>query len=367
MREWWVLGWRRALSGALLGAVAFGAAGASAAPGAYPGAPAARGSAALTSSSTTALDVVLHVRAPHSDPVVVTAPGAVEGFAAPAAVVASALPAGLTGPPGTSGPLGVPDRVLAAYHLAETVLARRAPSCHAPWWILAGIGRVESHHAGSGRVDAAGRTRGEILGHRLDGTLAGTRVIVDSDGGALDLDPQFDRAVGPMQFLPGTWRTTGADADGDRRADPHDVDDAALSAGLYLCRGGTDLADEAQVQRALRRYNDSQEYVDTVLAWGTSYRDRAVPVPGAAGSIAPPPAVPAPPAPLPPAPSVPATPQPGTTPAPPAGTPSPSPSPAPSPSPEPVPSPSPTTEPPPEPAPDPSPGPSPAPVEPSLP
>lgn len=367
MREWWVLGWRRALSGVLLGAVAFGAAGASAAPGAYPGSPAARGSAVLTSPSTTALDVVLHVRAPDADPVVVTAPGAVEGSVAPAAVVASALPAGLTGPPGTSGPLGVPDRVLAAYHLAETVLAERAPSCHAPWWILAGIGRVESHHAGSGRVDAAGRTRGEILGPRLDGSLAGTRVVPDSDGGALDLDPQFDRAVGPMQFLPGTWRTTGADADGDRRADPHDVDDAALSAGLHLCRGGTDLADEAQVQRALRRYNNSQEYVDTVLAWGTSYRDRAVPVPGAAGTIAPPPSVPTAPAgpvptvpagpvpSVPSVPSVPAAPQPGTTPTPPVTTPSPSPSPSPG------------TEPPGTEPPGPAPDPSPVPVEPSLP
>lgn len=346
------------MSGVLLGAVAFGAAGASATPGPQP---TARGSASLATTPATALDVVLHVRAPRADPVVVGLPGAVDGLAtAPAAVVASALPAGLTGPPGTSGPLGVPDRVLAAYHLAERVLAKRAPGCHAPWWILAGIGRVESHHAGSGRVDAAGRTRGEILGPRLDGTLAGTRVVLDSDGGALDLDPQFDRAVGPMQFLPGTWGTTGADADGDRRADPHDVDDAALSAGLYLCRGGTDLADEAQVQRALRRYNDSQEYVDTVLAWGTSYRDRAVPVPGAAGTIAPPvvPVVPTVPAgPVPPAPSVPATPQPSTPTTPPAGTPSPSPAPVP------APSPSPTTEPPPEPAPDPSP----APVEPSLP
>lgn len=350
-----MLGWRRVVSGALLGVLAFGAAGASGAtrpPGEGHAAPvAARGTSTLT-----ALDVVLHVRAPHADPVVVSVPGSVEGAGAPpAAVVASALPAGLTGPAGSSGPLGVPDRVLAAYHLAESVLARRAPSCHAPWWVLAGIGRIESHHAGGGRVDAAGRTRGEILGPRLDGSLAGTRVIVDSDGGTLDGDPQFDRAVGPMQFLPGTWRTTGADADGDRRADPHDVDDAALSAGLYLCRGGTDLADEAQLQRALRRYNDSQEYVDAVLSWGTSYRDRAVPVPGAAGVIAPPPvvAVPAPGVPVAPAPSVPVA----------APAPVPAPTPSPSPAPEPTPSPSPTTDPPPEPAPDPSPAPS----EPSLP
>ncbi len=359
MREWWVLGRRRAASGVVVGLVAFGAVGASA-PTAVrdvPDAP-ARGSSGLT-----ALDVVLHVRAPHADPVVVSPPGAVDGFAAPsAATVASALPAALTGPPGESGPLGVPDRVLAAYHLAETELARRDPGCHAPWWLIAGIGRIESHHASGGRVDAGGRTRGEVLGPRLDGTLAGTRVIVDSDAGALDGDPLFDRAVGPMQFLPGTWRTTGADADGDRRADPHDVDDAALSAGLYLCRGGSDLADPEQLQRAVRRYNNSQEYVDAVLAWGTSYRDRVVAVPGAEGTIAPPPAPAVPAAPVAPVPS-PVVPVPSVPTAPVTPPAVPVPHPSPSPAPEPT-DPMPTDPVPTGPVPDPAPVPDP---EPSLP
>jgi len=49
----------------------------------------------------------------------------------------------------------------------------------------------------------------------MDGSLAATAVVVDSDGGALDGDARYDRATGPMQFLPGTWRSIGADGNGD--------------------------------------------------------------------------------------------------------------------------------------------------------
>ncbi len=39
--------------------------------------------------------------------------------------------------------------------------------------------------------------------------------IRDTDGGRYDGDPVWDRAVGPMQFIPGTWRIWGADGNGD--------------------------------------------------------------------------------------------------------------------------------------------------------
>ncbi len=47
--------------------------------------------------------------------------------------------------------------------------------------------------------------------------------------------PTYDRAVGPMQFLPGTWGRWGSDGDRDGVSDPQDVDDAALAAARYLC------------------------------------------------------------------------------------------------------------------------------------
>ena len=102
---------------------------------------------------------------------------------------------------------GIPSLVLDAYRRAAGSLQGTDPGCGLPWWLLAGIGRIESGQASGGRVDAAGTTRGMILGPRLDGSVAGTAVIRDTDGGALDLDPTYDRAVGPMQFLPGTWRS----------------------------------------------------------------------------------------------------------------------------------------------------------------
>ena len=293
-------GWGRLTAGCVLGVVVLGAVGV---PVLGPtGAPAGHtraGADAPTIRALTAADVVLRVRAEPDDTSRssrVAAPGSVEGLTS-APTAASVLPPGLTGPPGSTGPLGVPDRVLAAYHSADVLLARTRPGCAMPWWLLAGIGKVESGHASGGRVDRDGRTRGEVLGPLLDGSLAGTMVITDTDRGVMDGDAAFDRAVGPMQFLPGTWRGVGTDADRDGTADPHDVDDAAATAGVYLCRGGGTMADPEQMRAAVLRYNGSDEYADAVITWGTSYRDRAVAVPGQDGTIGPAPVVPAPSAP----------------------------------------------------------------------
>ena len=172
---------------------------------------------------------------------------------------------------------GIPATVLAAYHRAEDSIAGSDPSCHLPWWVLAGIGRIESGHASGGRVDANGTTRGRILGVRLDGSLAGTAVIKDSDGGRWDGDAQFDRAVGPMQFLPGTWNRWGRDGNGDGVIDPNNVFDATLGAGTMLCANGGDLAEPANLARAILSYNYSQDYLNAVMSWGIRYRDSATP------------------------------------------------------------------------------------------
>ncbi|WP_238847176.1 peptidoglycan DD-metalloendopeptidase family protein [Nocardia arthritidis] len=42
-------------------------------------------------------------------------------------------------------------------------------------------------------------------------------------------------AVGPAQFMPGTWDAHGVDADGDGRKDPRSIPDAVLSQGRYDC------------------------------------------------------------------------------------------------------------------------------------
>ncbi|MDQ2755984.1 MAG: hypothetical protein M3Y71_05395, partial [Actinomycetota bacterium] len=182
------------------------------------------------------------------------------------------------------------------YRAAESALAASDPACHLPWWLLAGIGRIESGHASGGRVTADGTTRGRILGPRLDGSLAGTAVITDTDGGALDGDPAYDRAVGPMQFLPSTWRSWGRDGNADGVKDPSNVYDATLGAGFYLCAGGRDLSTDAGISAAVLSYNYSRSYLDSVVSWGLAYRDGVTPTDDGAGTIPAPPTSASPPA-----------------------------------------------------------------------
>ena len=143
-----------------------------------------------------------------------------------------------TGTPGDTS--GIAGTVLAAYQKAANDLALAQPNCGITWPLLAGIGKVESAHASGGRVDAAGVTRGKILGPVLDGG-PGMAAISDTDQGAYDGDTKWDRAVGPMQFIPGTWKAFGADGNGDGVKDPHNIFDAARAAGDYLCSGGANL------------------------------------------------------------------------------------------------------------------------------
>ena len=178
-----------------------------------------------------------------------------------------------------AGALGIPTIVLEAYQHAATLTATSDPACNLGWWVLAGIGHIESGQAEGGRVDAHGTTLGRILGPRLDGHLADNAVIHDTDHGVLDGDPLYDRAVGPLQFIPSTWRLWGADGDGDGNADPNNVFDAALAAAHYLCAGGRNLATPAGLRAAILSYNNSAEYLANVLAWAQAYRVGAFAVP----------------------------------------------------------------------------------------
>lgn len=195
---------------------------------------------------------------------------------------------GLSAGGGTSYPrgnsAGIPAAVLAAYYKAERTLAWLSPGCRIDWSLLAGVGKVESGHANGGRIDAAGKTLSPILGPQLNGAGA-FAAIGDTDGGALDGDAAWDRAVGPMQFIPSTWRAYAADGNGDGVADPHNVFDATVAAGKYLCAGGGDLSDPAQRARAVFRYNHSDSYVRTVLSWAALYSRGAVPTEGMSGPV----------------------------------------------------------------------------------
>lgn len=167
---------------------------------------------------------------------------------------------------------GIPAQALAAYQAAQRLLASADPGCKIDWALLAGIGKVESDHGRWGRnlLDAAGTAVPGIFGIPLTGS--GVARITDTDGGRFDHDVIFDRAVGPMQFIPGTWKSVGADGNGDGKRDPQNMADAATAAGVYLCSGSGDLTQPADLTRAVLRYNYSMDYVAKVTSIAASYR-----------------------------------------------------------------------------------------------
>lgn len=172
----------------------------------------------------------------------------------------------------TADSSGIPAAALAAYQRAATVIDKADPTCHLDWQLLAAIGRVESNHgrADGNTLNAKGIATPGIFGPELNGANA-TTAIADTDGGQFDGDTTFDRAVGPMQFIPSTWSVVGVDADGDGQRNPQDINDAALAGAVYLCAGDDNLATTAGQRAAVFRYNHSQSYVDTVLGVASAY------------------------------------------------------------------------------------------------
>jgi membrane-bound lytic murein transglycosylase B len=173
----------------------------------------------------------------------------------------------------TSKAADLPERALAAYAGAAIAVGRTHPGCGLGWNTLAAIGLVESEHGSIGKssLHASGATRPPIIGVALDGKAVAA--IRDTDRGLLDEDATWDRAVGPMQFIPTTWSAHATDGNDDGKADIHNLDDAAMTAAVYLCTTGGDLTRPDDWIAAVSAYNPDTSYNAEVAAAATAYSE----------------------------------------------------------------------------------------------
>jgi membrane-bound lytic murein transglycosylase B len=226
----------------------------------------------VSNAAVTPLAAVENTHRNPSGPSVVAVKKAPSSFHIAASTVSSPPPAMVVNSPGS---LKIPAMALSAYRNAERMMAAAVPNCGLSWNLLAGIGRIESGHASGGATDARGTAVTPIYGPALDGTLPGNEIIEMS---RTSDRVSYVRAMGPMQFLPGTWAHYASDGDGDGRADVQNLYDSTLAAARYLCSGGLNLRDPSQVMTAILRYNNSVAYARNVLSWAGGYATGVVPV-----------------------------------------------------------------------------------------
>jgi membrane-bound lytic murein transglycosylase B len=169
---------------------------------------------------------------------------------------------------------GIPSPALNAY---ARVQLDGGAGCRVGWTTLAGIGWVESQHGtiGGRALRPTGRSSRPIVGPALDGHGQFAAIEATAGSQAFHGDPDWEHAVGPMQFLPESWRSWATDGDGDGTTDPDDLDDAAATAARYLCASGGDLTTGSGWEAAILSYNHAQDYVDAVRAAAIAYADRS--------------------------------------------------------------------------------------------
>lgn len=175
---------------------------------------------------------------------------------------AAALATG--GPATNGGPAGaavseIPPSLLPVYRSA-------AATCGGlPWQVLAAIGYHESRHAAGHADPSTGDVRPPIVGLPLDGRAGRARILDPSapDG--------WMHALGPMQFLPTTWRAWARLAPGrpaGTRPSPQNAWDAIFTAAAYLCGGRTQVTD---LRAAIDGYAGSTDYYPRVIARAADY------------------------------------------------------------------------------------------------
>jgi hypothetical protein len=131
-------------------------------------------------------------------------------------------------PLGRSGqPAQIPNFFIGQFRIPPFLLSiyqAAAIQYGVPWEVLAAINEIETDYGRNLNVSSAG-------------------------------------ALGWMQFMPGSWRTYGVDANQDGRKDPYNPVDAIFAAARYLRAAGA----EADLAKAIYAYNHAGWYVDSVL------------------------------------------------------------------------------------------------------
>jgi membrane-bound lytic murein transglycosylase B len=171
----------------------------------------------------------------------------------------------------TATATGIPERAVLAYAGAALAKSASAPACRLSWTTLAAIGKAESDHGrhDGSSIGADGTVSPPIYGVALNGD--GVALIPDSDGGTIDGDAAADRAVGPMQLIPQTWRNWHTDGNGDGVEDPQNIEDAVMATTNYLCRASTALDTESGWRAAISAYNSAPSYLAKVARVGVQY------------------------------------------------------------------------------------------------
>ena len=185
------------------------------------------------------------------------------------------------GPAGSDS--GIPATVLAAYKKAARTLAATDRGCGC-------VGNCSPPSARSSPARRAAepstRKARRSTDPRARAQRCGLRAYQGHRRRALRRRrASYDRAVGPMQFIPSTWSRWGADGNGDGRSDPNNVHDAALAAGKYLCAGERSCRSRRDLDRAILSYNNSRDYLRTVLAWFEFYRKGTHEIPDGTGQL----------------------------------------------------------------------------------
>jgi len=103
----------------------------------------------------------------------------------------------------------------------------------------------------------------------------GFAVIEDTDEGLLDGNADWDRAVGPMQFIPETWTYWETDGNADGVMNPQNLYDSAASAGRFLCHLSRTRGESPAI--FVLGYNSSKTYVDNVMTFADAYGAKALP------------------------------------------------------------------------------------------